>query len=86
MGGVLDTDEIRAEVARQLDRFEAGLGFPPDHIDGHQHVHVLPGIRRALLTEVAQRYRARPTADPRSVRPGGRHPLATRFCGQSRLP
>ena len=60
LGGVLDADEIRAEIARQLDRFEAALGFPPDHIDGHQHVHVLPGIRRALLTEVARRYRVRP--------------------------
>ena len=60
LGGVLDTDEIRAEIVRQLDRFEAALGFPPDHIDGHQHVHVLPGIRRALLTVLAQRYRARP--------------------------
>jgi predicted glycoside hydrolase/deacetylase ChbG (UPF0249 family) len=29
---------------------------PPDHIDGHQHVHVLPGIRGAVLTEVARRY------------------------------
>jgi len=48
------------EVRRQLDVFETALGFPPDHIDGHQHVHVLPVIRRALLDEVAGRYRERP--------------------------
>ena len=60
LGGVLDAKEISAEIARQLDRFEAALGFPPDHIDGHQHVHVLPGVRRALLREVARRYRVRP--------------------------
>ena len=60
LGGVLDAEEISAEIARQLDRFEAALGFPPDHIDGHQHVHVLPGVRRALLREVARRYRVRP--------------------------
>ena len=60
LGGVLDAEEIGAEIARQLDRFEAALGFPPDHIDGHQHVHVLPGVRRALLREVARRYRVRP--------------------------
>jgi predicted glycoside hydrolase/deacetylase ChbG (UPF0249 family) len=60
LGGVLDAEEIGAEIGRQLDHFEAALGFPPDHIDGHQHVHVLPGIRRALLREIARRYRARP--------------------------
>jgi predicted glycoside hydrolase/deacetylase ChbG (UPF0249 family) len=52
--------EIRAEIERQLDRLERGLGFPPDHIDGHQHVHVLPGVRGALLEAVARRYRPRP--------------------------
>jgi chitin disaccharide deacetylase len=59
LGGVLDTEEIRAEIDRQLECFEANLGFPPDHIDGHQHVHVLPGIRRVLLDAVAERYRTR---------------------------
>ena len=57
---MLDTQDIRAEIGRQLDRFETALGFPPDHIDGHQHVHVLPGIRRALFREVEHRYRVRP--------------------------
>jgi predicted glycoside hydrolase/deacetylase ChbG (UPF0249 family) len=60
LGGVLDAVELGAEIGRQLDRFEAALGFPPDHIDGHQHVHVLPGVRRALLKEVTRRYRVRP--------------------------
>lgn len=50
--------EIAAEIARQLDAFEDALGRPPDFIDGHQHVHVLPGIRRALLDEIMRRYRA----------------------------
>jgi predicted glycoside hydrolase/deacetylase ChbG (UPF0249 family) len=48
--------EIAAEIERQLDAFEAHLGFPPDHIDGHEHMHVLPGIRRCLLDAVARRY------------------------------
>jgi len=60
LGGVLDAGEIAAEIGRQLDRFEAVLGFPPDHIDGHQHVQVLPGVRRALFKEVERRYRVRP--------------------------
>ena len=37
--------EIEVETHRQIDRFEAAMGRPPDHIDGHQHVHGLPGIR-----------------------------------------
>lgn len=48
--------EIAAEIERQLDAFEDGLGRPPDFIDGHQHVHVLPGIRGALLDAVSKRY------------------------------
>lgn len=58
--GRLDVAEIRGEIARQLDRFEAGLGHPPDHVDGHQHVHALPGVRGALLELVARRYSTHP--------------------------
>jgi predicted glycoside hydrolase/deacetylase ChbG (UPF0249 family) len=58
--GRLHAGEIRAEIERQLDQFERILGFPPDHIDGHQHVQVLPGVRRALLDTVARRYPRHP--------------------------
>lgn len=54
--GRLDASEVRAEIGRQLDTFERHLGFPPDHVDGHQHVQVLPGIRGALLDALAGRY------------------------------
>ncbi len=54
--GHLAPDEIRAEIGRQFDAFERHLGFAPDHVDGHQHVHVLPIVRRALLAELSQRY------------------------------
>lgn len=50
--------EIAGEVARQLDAFEQHLGRAPDFVDGHQHVHVLPGVRGAVLDELARRYRA----------------------------
>lgn len=50
--------EIAAEIIRQLDAFEEALGRPPDFVDGHQHVHVLPGVRRALLDCLARRYPA----------------------------
>ena len=49
----LDRSEIEAEIRRQLERFVAGTGVPPDHIDGHQHVHALPVVRDALLDAVA---------------------------------
>jgi predicted glycoside hydrolase/deacetylase ChbG (UPF0249 family) len=54
--GVIHPREIKAEIERQLDAFERHLGFPPDHIDGHEHMHVLPGIRQRLLEVVARRY------------------------------
>jgi hypothetical protein len=54
--GLVDAAEIAAEVERQLDAFEARVGFPPDHIDGHEHVHVLWGIRRPLFDVLARRY------------------------------
>lgn len=47
-GGV-DYSEIKAEIGRQVDAFELMFGFPPDFVDGHQHVHLLPPIRRALF-------------------------------------
>lgn len=56
----LSPDEIGDEISRQLDAFEQYLGFPPDHVDGHQHVQVLPVIRRALLDALARRYPTRP--------------------------
>lgn len=56
----ISRNEARDEIRRQLDAFETALRFPPDHIDGHQHVHVLPVIRGALLDEVASRYRELP--------------------------
>jgi hypothetical protein len=48
--------EIAAEIGRQCAAFEDALGRPPDFVDGHQHVHVLPGIRHAVIAAVAGRY------------------------------
>ena len=49
IGGRLALGEIADEIGRQLDAFRDGLGREPDFVDGHQHVHALPGIRQALL-------------------------------------
>jgi chitin disaccharide deacetylase len=54
--GRLDAAHLQATVARQLDLFEQALGRAPDYVDGHQHVHQLPGVRQALMAELARRY------------------------------
>lgn len=54
--GALDPNAVRAEIARQLDRFEQTLGRRPDFVDGHRHVHQLPIVRRALVDLLAERH------------------------------
>lgn len=51
-----DARVLRQRIEHQLDRFEAGWGAPPDHVDGHQHVHQLPQVRRVLLDTLEARY------------------------------
>lgn len=48
--GRLDAASLAAEVEAQLAAFAAAFGRPPDFIDGHRHVHLLPQVRDALLT------------------------------------
>jgi predicted glycoside hydrolase/deacetylase ChbG (UPF0249 family) len=44
-----DTDATAAEVAAQLARFEALMGRPPTHLDGHQHVQREEPARTVVL-------------------------------------
>jgi hypothetical protein len=37
-----------------LRAFTEVHGFAPDHLDGHQHVHHLPGVRELILTAALQ--------------------------------
>ena len=53
--GRLDTSEIAAELERQIDRFIARMGFEPAFLDGHQHVHQLPGVRDAVVDVFGRR-------------------------------
>ena len=48
----IDQRELEAEVTAQIKRFEDDTGSQPDLIDGHQHVHALPHVRRALIAAV----------------------------------
>lgn len=50
----LPAAEIEREIELQLDAFVSVYGAPPAHIDGHHHVHQLPGVR-AIVVRIAQR-------------------------------
>ncbi len=47
--GRLPLAAIGDELAAQRQAFEVASGVAPDFIDGHQHVHHLPGVRDLLL-------------------------------------
>lgn len=51
----LDTEDVRAELTRQLDAFESAFGRPPAFLDGHQHVHQFPVVRDAVIDLWRQR-------------------------------
>jgi len=51
--------EIREQLARQLDAFEREFGAPPAHLDGHHHVHQLPGVREIVIEALRHRYPAK---------------------------
>jgi predicted glycoside hydrolase/deacetylase ChbG (UPF0249 family) len=47
--------QIGAEFQAQLDAFEDAMGRPPDFVDGHQHVHQLPGVADIVVAELVRR-------------------------------
>jgi predicted glycoside hydrolase/deacetylase ChbG (UPF0249 family) len=47
--GRLPLTAIADELAAQWEAFVAATGRAPDFVDGHQHVHHLPGIRTLVL-------------------------------------
>lgn len=55
----VDGRAIEREIQEQLWRFEQAWGGPPDHVDGHQHVHQLPVVRERLVAVLQQRYAGR---------------------------
>jgi predicted glycoside hydrolase/deacetylase ChbG (UPF0249 family) len=48
-----DPKALEAEAVAQMQAFVAAFGRPPDFVDGHQHVHLFPQVRDALLKTVA---------------------------------
>jgi hopanoid biosynthesis associated protein HpnK len=45
--GRISRDEVRRELKAQIDR-AVFLGITPTHLDGHQHIHVMPGVFREV--------------------------------------
>jgi chitin disaccharide deacetylase len=54
--GQLPLAAIQAEFNAQLAEFEDRMGRMPDFVDGHQHVHAMPGVRRVLAEVLSRRY------------------------------
>lgn len=50
----LQPERLVIEVATQVEAFVMAFGRPPDFIDGHQHVHLFPQVRDAVLQVAAQ--------------------------------
>ena len=47
-----DASLFEGEILSQFAAFQKAFGRAPDYVDGHQHVHVFPQIREALLRAV----------------------------------
>lgn len=69
---MLRPEKVAVEVAAQIKAFEAAFGRLPDFIDGHQHVHLFPQIRDAVLNV------ARDRAPDAWIRQCGRLPSVAR--------
>lgn len=54
--GRLDEAWVDTQLSRQFDAFENVMGRAPDYVDGHQHVHQLPGVLPRLLQLLERRY------------------------------
>lgn len=68
--GRLRAAEVDARIHAQLQRFESLYGRPPDFVDGHQHVQMLPTLRVRLMAALRARYGA---ATPALRIPVARH-------------
>lgn len=58
--GRLPAAALGDELAAQWQAFVAATGRAPDFVDGHQHVHQLPGVRPLLLDLLAHQGRGVP--------------------------
>nr|XP_021138602.1 carbohydrate deacetylase isoform X5 [Columba livia] len=65
--GLLNMSEVKQELKAQVELFHELTGHLPPHMDGHQHVHVLPEVRH-IFAEVLEEYGIKYTRVP--IEPG----------------
>lgn len=65
--GLLNMSEVKQELKAQVELFHELTGHLPPHMDGHQHIHVLPEVRH-VFAEVLQEYGIKYTRVP--IEPG----------------
>jgi hypothetical protein len=55
VAGRISADEVRREIALQIECFADAVGRRPDHVDGHQHAHQFPLLGRLAVEAIAAR-------------------------------
>ncbi len=68
LAGGIDADVVQREAEAQLARLE-DAGLVPGHVDGHQHVHLLPGVREGLAAALRSFPSVRWVRAPREAGP-----------------
>lgn len=48
----IDDEAVSGEIEAQIKRFKTLIGRAPDFIDGHQHAHQLPVIRKSVANSL----------------------------------
>ncbi|XP_028400315.1 carbohydrate deacetylase-like [Dendronephthya gigantea] len=46
--GEIDMMHVKDEVEAQIETYIKLVGYPPNHVDGHQHIHICPEIRDTI--------------------------------------
>lgn len=55
LAGLIPLAQIERELIAQVDKARE-LGFTPDHLDSHQHFHLMPGLR-ATVERIAHSFK-----------------------------
>ncbi|KAK3596285.1 hypothetical protein CHS0354_030660 [Potamilus streckersoni] len=54
--GKVSFNEVRTEIQCQIDWFWKYANNSPTHVDGHQHVHVIPGVAEVFASVLAENH------------------------------
>eukprot|EP01138_Halocafeteria_seosinensis_P002212 gb/GECG01002264.1/.p1 GENE.gb/GECG01002264.1/~~gb/GECG01002264.1/.p1 ORF type:complete len:391 (+),score=38.72 gb/GECG01002264.1/:1-1173(+) len=52
--GSVSDDSMICEMCAQIDRFVYLRGGPPSHLDGHQHIHVIPEVASCIIRALSR--------------------------------